>query len=89
MSEDTPLDSVLPGDWSKLHSVAILPSLLSLETMLSPVNLLVNGDAESLAFLKEDGENFSRLSDERDLGVGVIKPKKKINFQNHYSGLVS
>lgn len=52
-------------------SVAILPSLLPCDIKLSPVNLRVSGDAVSdIAFLVIVGEYFSKLSVDRERGVG-------------------
>lgn len=73
---------VLLGDeeWSNgmLVSAAMLPVLLSLDIKLSPVKRRVKGDdASEVPLLLELGEPFSKLSLDRDLGVGVDRPLRR------------
>lgn len=72
---------VSPGECSRaaLISPARLPSLLSCDTRLSPVNRLVSGETQSFR-LPNEGEHFSRLSVERERGVGVINPRNNGEF---------
>lgn len=57
-------------------SAAILPSLLSLEIKLSPVKRRANGEETSELLLRADnGEYFSKLSLDLDLGVGFSNPR--------------
>ena len=66
----------------RVTSPEMLPSLLSCDVKLSPVKRLDRGDAHSLAPLRpKDGENFSRLSVDLDLGVGgAMRPRNRGEF---------